>query len=875
MATNSVSNQTTATSGNRLVGYMSGLDVDTIVKEMSAATQKKLDKAAQSRQLEQWRQEAYWAVSDALTSFYDKYFNSSASSNITNAAFFDVAQISSSSSAINVSGSTAAARRMAVTGVSRLARQAGFTSAYKVSNQAAAGTKIQESWRPSAIGGASVEIEYGGKKHSLSLDTGFVYDTGDSPEKILQALNRAVTNNADLKGKLSFTLEDGAVTLQTASEDDTFRISGGSQALLGGLGLTVSEELSASVTGTDIQNNLFFSTSLAAGSRLELTLDGKAQVITLTKAVALTPERGLENLKTALTEAIGANSALAGKLSVDIGEDGALSFTAAEGELHITGGSRNLLQGLGLSEENGEYTHTGTVDTEALLTRHLDESLSGATLTLKLSGLSRGITFLESEKHLYSTAEGLASYLQQKADAAFGAGRVTVGLSPEGALSFGASDPHSVVEVASSDVSGVLGPTGALRIYAGETNRINAKKTLSDLSASMKTALTPMDGTDSFGLTVNGREFTFSGNQSLQSIIDTINADVQANVEISYSSTTDSFTVRAKNGGSASQADVADLGGSNLATALFGRRGETDENGALIPGSGDYTVSAGQDALLTVSFDGDPLNAVEIVRSENQFTLDGVNFILHAATGDQVSAEKPITFTVTENTDQLADKLKTFVEDYNAIIKQVSDLVTEKKAGGESYLPLTDTQKSEMSEAQIAQWEKNAKKGLLQGDLMLSALVTEFRRSMTDMVGSVQGGLFQFGINTEANNYASNGKLVINETTLKTALTGNLNRLQSLFTGTDGIAARMKTVVQKNVGTYGGDGLLVLKAGKSNGFTLTKSTLTKSIESYDERIRQLKVKLQAEQDRYYAQFTRLETYLNAMNTQAGLFLQSE
>jgi flagellar hook-associated protein 2 len=289
-------------------------------------------------------------------------------------------------------------------------------------------------------------------------------------------------------------------------------------------------------------------------------------------------------------------------------------------------------------------------------------------------------------------------------------------------------------------------------------------------------------------------------------------------------------------------------------------------------GAANYSVTTGQNAELMMSFDGNPDNAILISRTENKFTLDDVNFELLKA-DPTVTKDNPITFTVKNETDDLYKKVSDFVDDYNALLKVINDKVNETtKTDGETFAPLTDDQKATMTPDQIAKWEANAKKGILQSDSLLTSISYDLRNSMSDMVDSVKSALYSVGI--KETNYDQYGKLTIDETTFKNALTNNPDLVTSIFTGNDGIASRLQNVITKNTNvSIGADGLLVQKAGISSR-AYDNSTIGEQINDYNTKIKELKTQLETEQDRYYKKFTALESYISVMNSQSSLFFNN-
>lgn len=868
-SSSTISSMNSTTSSNkRISGLVSGMDTDTLVEQLTSGTQSKIDKVSQAKQIASWKQDSYREVISALSEFEDKYLSSASStSSLLNAEYFNDSTIKNASSAVSISGDADVAANMQISKIASLAKQANFTSSHEVSTEALTTGIVKDSWTPNSIDGTSLTLTYGGKDYSIAVDSDFVYDAGDSTQNIVDNLNNAVSKISDLNGKVSFSY-DSTANAVTINSDKTFTIKDGTSNLLAGFGLTKGTTGTLNggtyqTTGTAVDTDDFFKNTLAAGSELNVSIDGTAYTLKIANNVSLSPTASASDFATALRGALSSAISSAGisdKLSVTVdGSTGAVAFSST-GALSITDGSQNLLQGLGLTKSGATYTTTGTADRSKLVKSYLEDSLSGSTLTFSLNGLSKTITFNESDKDSYSTPDGLASYLQAKLNSAYGTGKVTVANS-SGAISFTTVDASSIFSVDSSDASGILGQNGALHTYAGDSNRINTKKMLEDLNGSLATQITP-DSSGNYEMSINGKTFTFSKTTTLANVISTINNDDEANVNISYSSVTDHFTVSAKTGGSGGNIAISDVSG-NLAASLFGTQGSATDG---------YTVQSGTDAVVDISFDGGA-TTTEITRSDNTFSMDGVTVnLLTAYNTDSNSPQSPITFSKQTNTDTLYTNLKSFIDDYNTIVKSLYTKITENKPTDETYAPLTDAQKKEMSETQIDAWNVKAKQGLMHGDMILDSLDTGMRRAMTDMVSSVSTALSQIGISTKE--YGEDGQLIIDETTLKNALANNSDKVASMFTGSDGIANRLKTVIDKNIGTYGGNGILINEAGNVDSTTVDSSVLTKQIDDYNTQITDLKDRLKTEQDRYYNEFTQLETYLSKMNAASSWFSSS-
>lgn len=872
-STSSSSLYATASSSKRLTGLMSGLDTDELVKQLTIGTQNKIDSTNQKKQIATWQQEAYQALIKSISEFQTKYFNSSSSSNsILNASFFNSTSIVNNSSYVKLSGLANVAQNMQIKSITALAKQASYVATNKVSSQAIQTGEIQSEWTKSAVTGATMKISFEGKDYTLTVGSdGKTTQTSDIVNQLNQqlkdqGLGDKLDASVDVDGKFILKNKDGA-------SSSAVTIKSGSDALLSGLGLKANDSGTA-VTGSDAVNEAYFTNhSIAAGSKLNLKIDGNDYTFTIPSALSLPVGAVDENyskaLETALNDAVKTNTDLKGKINFSVDSSGSVSLTSTEGKsIEITDGSKSLLNGLGFSS-GGTISTTGTVNQSELYKTYLDESLSGSTLTFDLNGLSKTISFDATQAGSYDTPEKLKDYLQTKLDSAFGSGKVQAVIK-DGGLSFTTTGSDTdVLTISSSSKSGVLGVDGALRVYAGESNRINLNKTLRDVQKELSTGLAT-DGSDllsEYKISVNGKDFTFKATDNINTIMKTINNDSDANVTISYSSTLDRFSIVSKNGGANSQIDIQDKTG-NLSQVLFGYSSidkDTEVDGKKI-------VQAGQDAELEVSFDNGQ-SFTKITRSSNSFTMDGVNFELQKTTTDSdVSETNPITFSVESKTDDLVTKIKTFIDDYNAILTTVNGLISEKKPTDATYAPLTDDQKSEMSESQITAWEKKAKQGLLFNDSLLSSFAQDWRHSMTDVVSSMSSALYQVGISSSS--YSDNGKLTVDEDKLKEVLNSDPDKIAQLFTSTDGIATRMQNVIKK----YANDslvntGLFITKAGSSTS-TVDTSELAKKMKEYDTQVKTLKTRLTSQQEYYYNKFTALETYIARMNSQASFFTQS-
>lgn len=275
-------------------------------------------------------------------------------------------------------------------------------------------------------------------------------------------------------------------------------------------------------------------------------------------------------------------------------------------------------------------------------------------------------------------------------------------------------------------------------------------------------------------------------------------------------------------------------------------------------------VTDGQDATFTI-------NGLETSRKSNTFALNGVTFTLKSAGA--------ATISVQQDTDAIVNKIKDFVTQYNDIMDKINSALTEKRY--RDYLPLTDEQKDAMSDKEIERWEEKAKSGLLNGDSILYKAFYDMRNAISHPVQGVSGELNSMSkLGITSGLWYENGRLYIDETKLRDAVSNDPDGVMELFTKTStatdktqafnesGIAQRLYNIVNNTITA------ITDKAGQSNSLSkVDNSILGLQMRNMDNRIRDMEQRLTAIEDRYYRQFTAMERALNQMNAQSAWLVQ--
>jgi flagellar hook-associated protein 2 len=338
--------------------------------------------------------------------------------------------------------------------------------------------------------------------------------------------------------------------------------------------------------------------------------------------------------------------------------------------------------------------------------------------------------------------------------------------------------------------------------------------------------------------------------------INSSNLDLQA----FYDNDLQRLFITSKNTGSDAEYRFTDITGEFISSQLKLQHTAGDVQTAVDASAGNTASYKGVDAQFT-------LNGVSgLTKTSNQFTINGVAFNLQA-----VSAN-PVTIKVSRDIDAVVNSIKSFVDMYNEVIKEIDTKLSEKRYY--DYQPLTEAQKEELSEKEIEKWEEKARSGLLRSDSVLNRMLSDLRSALTNSVsdtGSNFDMLAAIGIKT--GNWSEKGKLFIDEPKLRASLTENLEGVIALFTKagdtaqTKGVAIRFNEALDKSLEQLGRQGGNAIAA-------LDNSLLGKQMKGIDKQIEVMEARLERIQAAYYRQFSALESYSSQMYTQGAWLSQT-
>lgn len=178
------------------------------------------------------------------------------------------------------------------------------------------------------------------------------------------------------------------------------------------------------------------------------------------------------------------------------------------------------------------------------------------------------------------------------------------------------------------------------------------------------TTLKDLGVEDSATFTINGTKFTFTSDYTVAKMMSEINASKNARATMTFSTLTNSFALSSSGYGTSASIEFSAENGS-AGAELLSTLGLT---------SG--TLTQGRNLQLEV-------NGETIETSSNSFTADGTTMTFtSAAQGAEFSYE------VKKDNSSAIDAIKSFVEDYNKIIEEVYGQLDQKP--NSDYYALTD-----------------------------------------------------------------------------------------------------------------------------------------------------------------------------------------
>ncbi len=263
------------------------------------------------------------------------------------------------------------------------------------------------------------------------------------------------------------------------------------------------------------------------------------------------------------------------------------------------------------------------------------------------------------------------------------------------------------------------------------------------------------------------------------------------------------------------------------------------------------------------------LNGETYESDSNTFKVNGLTI-----TANEVAED--ITLTTKQDTSAIYDNVKKLLKEYNDLMKEFATLYNADPA--RKYKMLTDEQKESMSDKEVEEWEDKIKTGLLAKDETIGNLKTSLSAVMLSSFdiktkdGSTQSlSLASFGIGT-----GSYFSVTENERDLfhidgdpdDSTTSGNTDLLKAAIATDPEMVESFFSNLSKSLYTKLSD--LMKGSEYSSAYTIYEDKLMASqYSAYNTKISDAQKALEAAQDKYYKQFSKMETALAKINSNGG------
>jgi len=379
------------------------------------------------------------------------------------------------------------------------------------------------------------------------------------------------------------------------------------------------------------------------------------------------------------------------------------------------------------------------------------------------------------------------------------------------------------------------------------SKELKGSSLLSEAGMALNQTITLTKGGDS----ENAKTYVVDEESTIDDFVNFLKAQ---GLNASFSATDGRFYLSSKNTGESNSFTlVSDVTGASGLEVL----GLTNIDSTMA--STSHTASSPDEIAIIAASDSEvKVNGAVIKSESNSVKVNGLTLDLKGITSNAV------TVSVTNDADSTYDKIKEFFKSYNELLTDMYDKYNAKSARG--YAMLTDEDKEAMSESQIELWENNIKDSLLRRDDTLNSLMSTFRSAMqqTVEVNGTKYSLSSFGVGTgvytehglmHIDGDADDGLYASKEDKLKKALEDDPETVGKVFSKV--MSDFYKTLTDK-----------MSASSISSALTLYNDKQIQSqIDDYDDRISTWEDRLTDLEDKYYKQFSAMETAMAKLQSQ--------
>ena len=255
-------------------------------------------------------------------------------------------------------------------------------------------------------------------------------------------------------------------------------------------------------------------------------------------------------------------------------------------------------------------------------------------------------------------------------------------------------------------------------------------------------------------------------------------------------------------------------------------------------------------------------NGATLTSDTTNITVAGLELNMISKTAEN----ETINISVTNDSSGVYDTIKEFVSEYNALLKEMNTFYNAGSA--KDYEVLSDEEKDAMSESEVEKWEGKIKDSLLRRDSTLSAIVSSFKNKMMGTYTSSDGRRFalsSIGIST-SKDYKEGGLLHILGDEDDSEYADKKNVLKSMLDEDPDAVVGVLTSLTDSLYSDLQKKMSATKMSSALTFYNDKE-MSSQLSDYKDEISKWQSKLDEMEDKYYKQFSAMETALANLKSQ--------
>lgn len=259
-------------------------------------------------------------------------------------------------------------------------------------------------------------------------------------------------------------------------------------------------------------------------------------------------------------------------------------------------------------------------------------------------------------------------------------------------------------------------------------------------------------------------------------------------------------------------------------------------------------------------------NGAILTSDTTNITVAGVELNILGTTGNDEKGYEEVNISVTNDTSGVYDTIKEFISEYNAILKEMNTLYNAGSA--KDYDVLSDEEKEAMSDSEVEKWETKIKDSLLRRDSTLSGIISSFKNKMVGTYSKSGGSrysLASIGIQT-SQDYKEGGLLHILGDEDDAEYADKTNRLKKMLDEDPDTVIGVLTSLTESL--YSDLQKKMSATTMSSALTFyNDKEMSSQLSDYKDEISKWQSRLDEMEDKYYKQFSAMETALSNLQSQ--------